>query len=107
MLRPCSLRVISAQVVLPTRPQRPATQFEELNYSAQAMMPKGQFNSGSSAHKALVPGSPAAQFEELNYSVQAMQSKSQFSSGSSAHKASAPRSPAAQVEELNYSTQAM
>ena len=84
----------------------PAAQFQELNYSAQAMQPKSQFNSGNLAHKASAPRSPSAQFEELNYSAQAMQPKSQFSSGNLAHKASAPRSPAAQFEDLNCSTQA-
>ena len=47
----------------------PATQFEELNYSAQAMQPKSQFSLGSSAHKASTPGSQVAQFEEFNYSA--------------------------------------
>ena len=83
------------------------TQFDELYYSTQAMQPKSQFRSGTSAHKATAPKSSAAQFDELNYFTQAMQPKSKFSSGTSAHKASTPRSAAARFEELDYSTQAM
>ena len=88
-------------------PRSPVTQFEELDYSTQAMEPKIQFSSGNLAHKASAPMSPSTQFEELDYSTQAMQPKSQFSSGNLAHKASAPRSPSAQFEELDYSTQAI
>ena len=71
-------------------PKSPVAQFEEPNYSPQAIQPGSQFNSCSLAHKALAPKSPAAQFDELDYSAQTMQPKSQFSSGYSAHKDSAP-----------------
>ena len=56
--RPCILRVSSAQAIQPIRPQRPvpAAQFDELDYSAQAMQPKSQISSGYSAHKASAPG---------------------------------------------------
>ena len=57
LLRPCSLRVRSTQAIQPTRPQRPepsssVAQFDELDYSAQAMQPKSQISSGYAAHKA-------------------------------------------------------
>ena len=56
--RPYSLRVRSAQAIKPTRPQRPEpnAQFDELDYSAQAMQPKSQISSCYSAHKATAPG---------------------------------------------------
>ena len=69
-------------------PRSPTAQFEELNYSTQAMQPKSQFSSGSLAHKASAPRSPAAQFDELDYSTPAMRPKSQFNSSRIAHKAS-------------------
>ena len=88
LLRPCSLRVRSAQAIQPASLSAwsPAAQFDELDYSTQVMQPKSQFSSGYSAHKASAPRSPAAQFDELDYSTQAMQSKSQISSGYSARR---------------------
>ena len=57
LLRPCSLRVISALFSpqgLSTR--NPTAQFEELDYSTQTMQPKSQISSGYSAYKASAPG---------------------------------------------------
>ena len=56
-------------------------QFEELNCSPQAMQPKGQFSSGSIAHKASVPKSPSSSV------CRALQLR----------KASAPKSPSSSV----------
>ena len=62
LIRPCSLRVNSAQSIQPTRPQRPEpTSSEELNHTTQAMQPKSQFSSGSSAYKASASRSLEAQ----------------------------------------------
>ena len=62
LIRPCSLRVSSAQAIQPTSPQRPeSTSSEELNHLTQAMQPKSQFSSGSSAHKASASRSLEAQ----------------------------------------------
>ena len=56
--RPCSLRVRSAQAIQPTRPHllEPIAQFDEFDYSAQAMQPKIHISSGYSTHKASTPG---------------------------------------------------
>ena len=51
----------------------PVAQFDEFDYSAQALQPKSQFSSGFLAHNDLSARSPVAQFDEFDYSVQAMQ----------------------------------
>ena len=58
LLRPCSLTVRLAQAIHPQglNARSPVAQFDELNYSTQAMPPKSQFSSGYSAHKASAPG---------------------------------------------------
>ena len=58
LLRPCNLRVRSAPVIqlAGLSAQSPTTQFDELDYSTQAMQPKSQINSGYSARKASAPG---------------------------------------------------
>ena len=48
-------------------------QFDEFDYSAQAMQPKSKINSGFSAHNGLSARHLVAQFDEFDYSVQAMQ----------------------------------
>ena len=55
--RPRNLRVRSAQAIQPTRPQGRSlvAQFDELDYSEQAMKPKSQISSVYSAHKASAP----------------------------------------------------
>ena len=73
----------------------PTAQFEELDYSTQAMHPKSQFSSGILAHKALAPKSPATQLKSSTTQLRPCSPKSQFSSRSSADKASSPRSLAA------------
>ena len=85
----------------------PVAQFDEFDYSAQAMQPKSQFSSGFSAHNGLSAQSLVAQFNEFDYSAQAMQPKSQFSSGFSAHNGLSAWSLSAQFDELDYSAQAM
>ena len=65
-------------------------QFDEFDYSAQAMQPKSRFISGFSAHNSLNVRSPIAQYDKLDYSAQAMQPKSQISSGFLAHMVTAP-----------------
>ena len=64
LLRSCSLRVISAQAIQPAglSARSPAAQFNELNYSTQAMQPKSQFSPGYLAHKASVPGAQQLSF---------------------------------------------
>ena len=81
--------------------QSPVAQFDEFDYSAQAMQPKSQFSSGFSAHNGFNARSLVAQFDEFDYSTQAMQPKSQFSSGYSAHMAT---SPGAQQLSMTSST---
>ena len=58
LLRPCSLRVKSAQVIQPAglSARSSAAQFDELDYSTQAMQPKSQISSGYSTRKASAPG---------------------------------------------------
>ena len=58
LLRPCSPRVGSAQAFSPQglSARSPADQFDEFDYSTQAMQPKSQISSGYSAHKATAPG---------------------------------------------------
>ena len=68
----------------------PATQFDELHYSTQAMHPKESVQLRLFSPQGLSARSPATQFDELDYSPQAIQPKSPFTSSYSAHKASVP-----------------
>ena len=58
LLKSCNLRVRSAQAIQSTglSARSPTAQFDELDYSTQAMQPKSQISSSYSAHKALAPG---------------------------------------------------
>ena len=89
----CSARKASA-------PRSLVAQFEEPNYSAQAMQPKSQFSPGSSAHKASAPG--AQQLSSKSSTTQLRPCNPGVSSAQEFN----PRSPTAQLEELSYSTQA-
>ena len=53
LLRPCSLRVRSAQAIQPTglSIRSPTAQFDDIDYSTQAIQPKSQINSGHSAYR--------------------------------------------------------
>ena len=91
LLRPCSLRVRSAQAIQPTSLGAKGQQLS-LSSSATILRPCSlRFRSAQAIQPtSLSAKSPAAQFDELDYFTQAMQPKSQISSGYSAHKASAP-----------------
>ena len=108
LLRPCSLRVGSAQAIQLTglSAQSLASQFDELDYSTQAMQPKSQISSSYSAHKASAPGAQQLSFTISTTLLRPCSLRVRSAQAIQPTGLSA-QSPAAQFDELDYSTQAM